>query len=140
MERKDIMLKDAIDFCRECQKGGHTTPGCSALVECNLCGSSDRVFKNCMERAKSYAGVIRPERVVVPSRPVMSSSDKELRSDATARPPAETAAEARGSLDNLKDGGVFTWAWADGSSASHIDFFVSSVFKNLNCSTFPVFL
>lgn len=43
-------------------------------------------------------------------------------------------------IDVGKQGGEFTWARADGSSATRIDFFfVSSMLKIQNCSTMPVF-
>lgn len=68
------------DFCRKCQKGGHTTATCVAQAECNLCGDSDHIFRNCPERAGSYAGATMSKKVVSQDTPDIESSQQGLRS------------------------------------------------------------
>ncbi|KAJ8335386.1 hypothetical protein SKAU_G00387280 [Synaphobranchus kaupii] len=63
--------------CRHCLAGDHETKDCVAPKTCNLCGSSDHLFRGCPDRRRSFAslfqadfadlgGVVRRARVKAP--------------------------------------------------------------------------
>ncbi|KAJ1191810.1 hypothetical protein NDU88_001125 [Pleurodeles waltl] len=49
-----------VQVCKNCKREGHTARVCKEEAPCNLCGAVGHRFKDCPQRAKSYAQVAKP--------------------------------------------------------------------------------
>ncbi|KAJ8335392.1 hypothetical protein SKAU_G00387340 [Synaphobranchus kaupii] len=47
--------------CRNCLAGDHETKDCVAPKTCNLCGSSDHLFRGCPDRQRSFASLFQAD-------------------------------------------------------------------------------
>ncbi|MGH0124255.1 UNVERIFIED_CONTAM: hypothetical protein FKN15_017942 [Acipenser sinensis] len=52
-------------FCRNCLETGHLARDCNKPKSCNLCDSTEHVFKDCPGRHKTYAESLRDIEVVL---------------------------------------------------------------------------
>ncbi|KAJ1166927.1 hypothetical protein NDU88_007321 [Pleurodeles waltl] len=48
-----------VQVCKNCKREGHTARACKEEAPCNLCGAVGCRFKDCPQRAKSYAQAAR---------------------------------------------------------------------------------
>lgn len=48
--------------CRNCEELGHETKDCPFVKKCNICGSDEHLFRQCPQKKRSFAEVIREDQ------------------------------------------------------------------------------